>query len=61
MSKLTEMEVGDCIEDMDMFHTALMLYVRCKGVPCIRVLPLGKGEKLKSIKCVRAKGLPLLH
>ena len=35
---------GEHIEDMDMFHAALVLYVRYEGRPCIRVIPLRQGE-----------------
>ena len=37
------MEPGECIEDMDIFHRALVLYMRSKGMPCIKVLPLRTG------------------
>lgn len=37
-------EPGEHIEDMDMFHAALVLYVRLKGRPCIRLIPLPTGE-----------------
>ena len=44
MKRLPFMEPGECIEDMDMFHRALVLYMRIKGVPCVKVLPLRAGE-----------------
>ena len=37
-------DIGEHIEDMDMFHAALVLYVRYQGRPCIRVLSFPKGE-----------------
>jgi protease II len=44
MDKLVEMEAGDCIEDMDMFRKALVLYIRSQGSPGIRVLPFCTGD-----------------
>ena len=43
LDTFVEAEDGDCIEDMDMFHKALVLYIRSRGVPCIRVVPLPTG------------------
>ncbi len=43
MKRLPLMEPGECIEDMDIFHRALVLYMRSKGMPCIKVLPLRTG------------------
>ena len=44
MDKLIEMKAGHCIEDMDMFGKALVLYMRSQGTPGIRVLPFCKGD-----------------
>ncbi len=44
MQRLFNPEFGEHIEDMDIFHAALVLYMRSKGRPCIRVFPWPKGE-----------------
>ena len=43
LDTFVEVEAGDCIEDMDMFHKALVLYIRSQGLPCIRVVPMPAG------------------
>ena len=43
LDTFVEVESGDCIEDMDMFHKALVLHIRSQGLPCIRVVPLPTG------------------
>ena len=43
LETLVEVEAGDCIEDMDMFHKALVLYIRSQGLPCIKVVPFPTG------------------
>ncbi len=44
MQKLFVPEPGEHIEDMDMFKAALILCMRSKGRPCIRIIPLPTGE-----------------
>ena len=43
LDTLVEVAAEDCIEDMDMFHKALVLYIRSRGLPCIRIVPLPTG------------------
>ena len=50
---LVEGSAGDCIEDMDMFHKALVLYTRSKGLPCIRVVPMPTGVPM-TVQCCPA-------
>lgn len=40
---LVPVRQGRCIEDMDVFGTALILYERCNGWPAIALLPLQEG------------------
>lgn len=42
-------DTGEHIEDMDIFHSSLVLYVRWKGRPGIRVFSLHEGESCGSV------------
>ena len=40
---LVPVRQGRCIEDMDIFNSALVLYERCNGLPAISLLSLQEG------------------